>query len=595
MKGKRTSKYKSIVGEEKSNKFTNINLVSEVTEGKLIACNGSFIAASWNSTAGSVAILNTHFPSNVKFNCPVLRGHKYSVFDLEFSPLKDTLLATASDDATVKLWDIPPEGLTENLNKDLLTYSGHTRRVSFVKFNPIAADVIASASTDYTLQVWNLSKGESYSQVEFGDLPTSLDWNPVGSLVGVTNKKKMINIFDPREKKSVLVTQIYESPKSPKFTWVGENTFVTTGFSKQNVKELKLWDIRKVTEDLKSEGPVQKLVIDNLLTIATPFYDHESKLLFTSGKGELTIHCYDLNDSIIYQNADYKSKTPALSLNMFERRVLDYNKCEIDRFIHYNNKKELSFISFYIARKNPEYEPDLYPPVSIPEAALTYDQWIAGENKEPLKKEIHLLDNKYVSKPEDYIPSSGNNGDKKDNLDSANLDKMKVIEEKVNEKQKIYDNLLKEKEELENKLKELQKRKEEANDKLNSAMKLKAKKDEQKNEEEPKKEEEKVVKNEEENTKEEEKEIETKKEEPVLEEQKEENNAEKVTETNNEENENKNIQEENNVENKNDEENKEQKTENVNEDEKKVEENKEENKEDENVIENKNDKNEAEE
>ena len=554
MKGKRTSKYKSIVGEEKSNKFTNINLVSEVTEGKLIACNGSFIAASWNSTVGSVAILNTHFPSNVKFNCPVLRGHKYSVFDLEFSPLKDTLLATASDDATVKLWDIPPEGLTENMNQDIMTYKGHTRRVSFVKFNPVAADVIASASTDYTLQVWNLVKGETYSQVEFDDLPTSLDWNPIGSLVGVTNKKKTINIFDPREKKSVLVTQIYESPKSPKFTWVGENTFVTTGFSKQNVKELKLWDIRKVTEDLKSEGPVQKLVIDNLTTtIATPFYDHESKLLFTSGKGELTIHCYDLNDSIIYPNADFKSKTPALSLNMFERRVLDYNKCEIDRFIHYNNKKELSFISFYIARKNPEYEPDLYPPVSIPEAALTYDQWIAGENKEPLKKEIHLLDNKYVSKPENYIPSSGNSGDKNDTLDSANSDKMKIIEEKVNEKQKIYDNLLKEKEDLENKLKELQKRKEEANDKLNSAMKLKAKKDEQKNEEESKKEEEK--------------EIETKKEEPVLDEQKVENN----------------------------EENKEQIAENVKEEEKKEEENIEENKEEEKKEENKEEENKEEE
>jgi WD40 repeat protein len=208
MKGKRTSKYKSIVSEEKSNKFTNINLVSEVTEGKLIACNGSFIASSWNSTAGNVAILNTHFPSNVKFNCPALRGHKYSIFDLEFSSLINILLATASDDAAVKLWGIPPEGLTENLNKDLLTYSGYTRRVSFVKFNPVVADVIASGSTDYTLRVWNIAKGESYSQVEFGDLPTSLNWNPEGSLVGVTNKKKMINIFDPREKKSVLVTQI---------------------------------------------------------------------------------------------------------------------------------------------------------------------------------------------------------------------------------------------------------------------------------------------------------------------------------------------------------------------------------------------------
>ena len=477
MKGKRTSKYKSIIGEEKSNKFTNINLVSEVTEGKLIACNGSFIAASWNSIPGSVAILNTHFPSSIKFNCPLLKGHKNSVFDLEFSPLKDTLLATASDDATVKLWEIPPEGLTQNITEDLLTYKGHTRRVSFVKFNPVAADIIASASTDYTLQIWNLVKGELYSQIEFGDLPTSLDWNSNGSLVGVTNKKKTINIFDPREKKSVLVTQIYESPRSPKFTWVGDNTFITIGFSKQNVKELKLWDLRKVNEEMKSEGLVQKVVIDNLLTVTTPFYDYESKLLFTSGKGELSIHCYDLNDSMIYQNADYKSKTPALSLNMFERRILDYNKCEIDRFLHYNNKKELSFISFFIARKNPEYEPDLYPPVSIPEAALTYEQWVSGENKEPAKKEIHLLENKYVSKPEDYIPNKDINSDIKDNVDTSTLDKIRLIEEKVSEKQKIYDNLLKEKEDLDNKLKELRKKREEVNDKLNSAQKLKLKKE----------------------------------------------------------------------------------------------------------------------
>ena len=475
MKGKRTSKYKSLIGEEKTNKFTNINLVSEVTEGKLIACNGSFIAASWNSTPGSVAVFNTLFPTNIKFNCPVLKGHRNNVFDLEFSPLKDTLLATASDDATVKLWDIPPEGLTQNITQDLITYKGHSRRVSFVKFNPVAADVIASASTDYTLQVWNSAKGELYSQIEFGDLPTSLDWNPLGSLVGVTNKKKTINIFDPRNKKPVLVTKIYESPRSPKFVWVSENNFVTTGFSKENVKELKLWDIRKVKEDLTSEGHVQKLIIDNLLTIATPFYDHESKLLFTSGKGELSIHCFDLNDSIIYQNADYKSKSPALSLNMFERRVLDYNKCEIDRFIHYNNKKELTFISLYIPRKNPEYEADLYPPVSVAEAAMSYEEWISGENKEPIKKEIHLLDNKYVSKPEDYIPTKDDkNKGNEEPKDKETMEKIKEIEKQVDEKQKIYDEILKEKESLENKLKDLRKKKEEVNDRLNAALKMKA-------------------------------------------------------------------------------------------------------------------------
>ena len=482
MKGKRTSKYKNIIGEEKSYKFTNVNLVSEVTEGKLITCNGSFIAASWNSTPGSVAILDTAFPSNVKYNTPLIKGHKRSVFDLEFSPFKDNILATASDDATVKLWEIPLAGLKQNLSQDLLTYKGHTRRAAFVKFNPVASDVIASASSDYSLHIWNITKGETYSKGEFSDLPTSLDWNSIGTLVAVTSKKKKIYVFDPRANKAVLDTQIYESPRSPKFTWVGDNEFVTTGFSKSNVKELKLWDIRKVTPELKSEGPVQKLVIDNLLTITTPFYDHESKLLFTSGKGELSIHVYDFNDSTINQNMDYKSQTPAVSVHMFERKVLDYNKCEIDRFIHYNNKKEISFISFKVSRKNPEYEPDLYPPVSSGEPALSYEQWVAGENKEPVKKEIHLLENKYATKPDKIDINEATNKEEKTEEKNDNVlqEKIKIIEEKVNKKQAIYDKLMKEKEDLDNKLKKIREKREEVNDRLNAALKQKALKDKEK-------------------------------------------------------------------------------------------------------------------
>ena len=478
--GKRTSKYKNIIGEEKSYKFTNINLVSEVSEGSFIACNGSFIACSWNSTPGSVAVLDTPFPINVKINTPILKGHKRSVFDMAFSPFKYNILATASDDATCKLWEIPSGGLRQNLNQDLITYKGHTRRVSLVRFNPVADNVMATASTDYSLHVWNSTKGETYAKADIGDIPTSLDWNTIGSLVGVTTKKKMINIFDPRANKSVLVSQIYESPRSPKFTWVGDNTFVTTGFSKNNVKELKLWDIRKVTPELKSEGPVQKLVIDNLLTVTTPFYDHESKLLFTSAKGELSIHIYDFNDSIIHANNDFKSKTPALSVHMFERKILDYNKCEIDRFIQYNNKKEINFISFCLSRKNPEYEPALYPPVFSGEPALTYDQWVAGENKEPIKKEIHLLGNKNENQTEKGETKVTDGSKKEEVVDNELEQKIKIIEEKVNKKQAIYDKLLKEKEELDKRLKAVKQKKEEVNDKLRDAFRAKALRDKEK-------------------------------------------------------------------------------------------------------------------
>ena len=480
MKGKRTSQFKNILGEQKSYKFTNVCLVSEVSEGRLIACNGSFIAASYSSSSGSVAILDTAFPSNVKFNTPILKGHKRSVFDLEFSPFKDTILATGSDDATVKLWDIPSTGLRQNLSQDLLTYKGHSRRVSFVRFNPVASDVMASASTDYSLHVWNLSKGETYSKCEFSDVPTWLDWNSNGSLIGVTHKKKTIKVFDPRANKSIFETQITESPRSSKFTWVGENTLVTIGFSKSNSKELKLWDIRKVNPQNKSEGPVQKLIIDNLTTVTTPFYDHESKILYTSGKGELSVHTFDFNDSIIYPGLDFKAKSPALSINMFERRIVDYNKNEIDRFIHYNNNKEISFLSFYVARKNSGYEPALYPPLPSGEPALTYDQWISGENKDPVKKEIHTLQNNNANN------TSGNNETKKDGVgndntgnkkDNALEEKIKELEKKVNEKQAIYDKLLKTKADLDKELKKVKKKKEEVNEKLNKALRQKKEND----------------------------------------------------------------------------------------------------------------------
>ncbi|MGB1595720.1 MAG: hypothetical protein ACPIOQ_23365, partial [Promethearchaeia archaeon] len=35
-----------------------------------------------------------------------LHGHESRVFKASFSPVNDTLLATASEDATVRLWDV---------------------------------------------------------------------------------------------------------------------------------------------------------------------------------------------------------------------------------------------------------------------------------------------------------------------------------------------------------------------------------------------------------------------------------------------------------------------------------------------------------
>ena len=57
------------------------------------------------------------------------------------------------------------------------------------------------------------------------------------------------------------------------------------------------------------------------------------------------------------------------------------------RQICYSGK--VYYISFNIPRRNPGFDPSLYPPVECGEPALTYDKWVGRENAEPVKKGIN--------------------------------------------------------------------------------------------------------------------------------------------------------------------------------------------------------------
>ena len=81
---------------------------------------------------------------------------------------------------------------------------------------------------------------------------------------------------------------------------------------------------------------------------------------------------------------------------------MDYNSLEVDRFARYVNSGRVYYVSVTIPRRNVGFDPSLYPPVECGEAALTYDQWVAGENAEPIKKEINTIENKFVSKVETF-------------------------------------------------------------------------------------------------------------------------------------------------------------------------------------------------
>ena len=396
------STFKNALGEDQKEVFTKCDVTTVSTEGRLLAVNGNFLAMAWNNR-GEIVVVDSSKPFGIKPDQPRIKGHHSNVLDLEFSPFSSDLLATSFDDYAVLLYKIPEGGLKEHMKQEVQIYQKHTRKVPHVTFNPVASDVICSGAFLGEIHVWNVLKGETYVELKADDTPTMVQWNPNGTLVGATTKNKFMNVFDPRANKMIFKHQINEKIQSAKFAWIDNDSFVTTSWNQSGAKFLKLWDVRKVKGDLSSEGAVTEVKIDSSTTVTTPFVDRESKLIYTIGKGEAGIHTYDYSEGKFKKGIDFSSKEPSISSVMFDRKALDYNTLEIDRFARYVNSKKVYYVTYRIARRNPGYNPALYPPVECGEPALTYDQWVGGQTAEPIKKEINTIDNKFVSQVETFI------------------------------------------------------------------------------------------------------------------------------------------------------------------------------------------------
>ena len=396
------SKFKNALGEIKKEHFTNCNVTTVSTEGRYLAVNGNFLAMSW-SNQGEIVVVDSSSFCSCKPDQPRIKGRRANVLDLEFSPHSSDLLAAAFDDCMVALYKIPEGGLTQHLTQEVQIYQKHMKKVPFVTFNPVASNVLCTGAFLGDIHIWNALTGESYVELKADETPTCVQWNPNGTLIGATTKKKTINIFDPRSNKLIMSHIINEAFHASKFAWLDNEQFVTLGWNKTKAKMMRLFDIRKVKEDLTAESEVTSIKIDSSTTVTTPYVDRESKLVYVIAKGEALVRTFDYSTGTFIKGIDFSNGEPSISTVMFDRKCLDYNKLEVDRFARYVNSHKVFYVSYTIPRRNPGYDPTLYPPVECGEPALTYEQWVGGETAEPIKKEINTIENKFVSQVQTFV------------------------------------------------------------------------------------------------------------------------------------------------------------------------------------------------
>jgi len=100
-------------------------------------------------------------------------AHTDSINQIKIFP-NSNMAASASDDNTVKVWDLTSTRLIQ-------TYTGHTNNVECVEF--LDANNIASGSVDNTIQIWQITSGTTKKTIKFSSWVTSLLLLPNGLLM----------------------------------------------------------------------------------------------------------------------------------------------------------------------------------------------------------------------------------------------------------------------------------------------------------------------------------------------------------------------------------------------------------------------------
>jgi len=377
----RASKFRHVFGQvfKKEECYDELRVSRSAWDTNLASVNPTFWAVILEAGGGG-AFAVMPWSATGKFDAknPQISGHKSAVLDVEWNPFNDNLIASASEDCTIKIWGIPDGGLKENMIDPLQTLTAHKRKVGTVNFNPVANNILASSSTDFSVKVWDVEKGSAHFSVDHADIINCVDWSSNGSLLATSCKDKKIRIVDSRQSRVAQEAEAHLGIKGSRVCFMGAKDFVfSVGFTKSSEREMSLWDLRNFSERVHNTN------LDASSGVLMPFFDADTSVLFLAGKGDGNIRYYELVEEKPYLHylSEFKSNTPARGMAMMPKRGVDVSNCEIVRLCKLG-VKTLEPIAFCVPRKSDLFQDDLFPPAFSGEYSLTADQWIAGDDAE---------------------------------------------------------------------------------------------------------------------------------------------------------------------------------------------------------------------
>lgn len=386
-RGVRSSKFRHVYGSpaRKDQSYECLKITKNAHDSHFCAVNPKFVAVVTETAGGgSFLVIPIEKTGRLEVNAGKVTGHRGPVLDLKWNPFNDNVIASSSDDCTIKLWYIPDGGLSyTNLSECLAELSQHRRRVGYIEWHPTAENILFSAGFDHQILVWNVSHGKVVRTILcHPDSIYSMSLNRDGSLLATTCKDKKLRIIDSHSGNVIREGDCHQGAKASKVVYLGDTgRLMTTGFSKFSDRQWAIWTQHDLTKPLRIEN------IDSSSGVLFPYYDHDTKLAFIAGKGDGNIRYYEIVNEAPWCHylSQYLSGSPQRGLGFMPKRGLEVLRCEVFRFYKLHATKQLCEpISMIVPRKSEQFQDDLFPDTSAPTPALTAEEWLTGKNKNPI-------------------------------------------------------------------------------------------------------------------------------------------------------------------------------------------------------------------